>query len=111
MTERQRKSFRQLAAETMSPEALERAKADADALRATIPLHELRRARELSQATLAQLLEMDQGNLSKLEQRTDMYVSTLRRYVEAMGGELDVVARFHDREYHISAFGDLAREP
>jgi hypothetical protein len=53
---------------------------------------------------------MDQGNLSKLEQRTDMYVSTLRRYVEALGGELEIVARFPDREYRIEQFADLGSE-
>ena len=108
MTKPQRKSFRRLAEETMAPEAIAKARAMADQIRSTIPLDELRRARELSQARLAELLEMDQGNLSKLEKRTDMYVSTLRSYVEAMGGRLDIVARFDDKEYHIAHFGDLA---
>ncbi|MFL5575028.1 MAG: XRE family transcriptional regulator [Gemmatimonadaceae bacterium] len=107
MTKKPRKTFSQLAAETMTEDQRARAKARADEMRAAIPLAELRRARELSQATLAKLLEMDQGNLSKLEQRTDMYVSTLRSYITAMGGELDIVARFHDREYHIEQFGQL----
>lgn len=108
MTDRPRTTFRQLAAATLTDEQRARAKARANEMRDAIPLAELRRAREMSQATLAQLLEMDQGNLSKLEKRTDMYVSTLRSYVEAMGGHLDIVARFDDKEYYIEQFGDLA---
>ena len=48
-----------------------------------------------------------QAAVAKIEKRTDMYVSTLRRFIEAMGGELDIVARFPDREVHIRNFGDL----
>lgn len=110
MTERTRTKFRQLVSETMSEDQQKLAKERAQELRASIPLHELRRAREMSQATLAELLEMDQGNLSKLEQRTDMYVSTLRRYVQAMGGELEIVARFREGEYRINQFADLGDE-
>lgn len=108
---RPRQTFRALVAETMTDEQIAQAKALADEFRRAIPLPELRRARALSQATLAELLEMDQGNLSKLEQRTDMYLSTLRRYVEAMGGELDIVARFGEREYHVGQFADLDTTP
>ena len=61
-----------------------------------MPLAELREARELTQATLAQALGVEQGNVSKLERRTDMYISTLRRYIEAMGGILEIVAHFPD---------------
>ena len=42
-----------------------------------------------------------------MEGRADMYVSTIRRYIEAMGGELDIVARFPDRSVRISQFHDL----
>lgn len=59
-----------------------------------LPLDELRRARELSQVDLAELLGTKQSSISKLEQQTDMYLSTLKRYVEAMGGELVIAARF-----------------
>jgi DNA-binding transcriptional regulator YiaG len=78
------------------------------ALLAEMPLQELRHARELSQATLAEALETDQGNISRLEQRTDMYISTLRRYIEAMGGSLDIIARFPEGDVRISQFHDLA---
>jgi DNA-binding transcriptional regulator YiaG len=69
-----------------------------------MPLHELRRARELSQQTLADLLGESQPAISKLEQRTDMYVSTLRRYIEAMGGRLDIIAHFPDGDVRITQF-------
>lgn len=74
---------------------------------AAIPLSELRRARELSQVTLAELLDASQSEVSKIEHRTDLYVSTLRRYVEAMGGELDIVARFPDGSVRINQFEQL----
>src|SRR5947207_2083516 len=58
------------------------------AILAELPLQELRHARELTQATLAETMECGQDEISKLERRADMLVSTLRRYVEAMGGQL-----------------------
>jgi predicted transcriptional regulator len=59
-----------------------------------MPLHELRHARGVSQKMLAKLLHIKQPNIAKLEKRTDMYISTLRATIEAMGGTLDIVARF-----------------
>ena|ERR1700685_2545014 len=64
-------------------------------------LGELRRARQLTQETLAETLGMSQSEVSKVEHRTDLYVSTLRRYVEAMGGELQIFARFPNGEVEI----------
>ena len=58
----------------------------------------------LTQTTIAELLETSQGEVSKIGKRTDMYVSTLRRYIEAMGGQLDVVARFPDGDVRITQF-------
>jgi transcriptional regulator with XRE-family HTH domain len=63
---------------------------------AEMPLLQLRNAREMAQTRLAEVLEMDQGNISKLEKRTDMYLSTLRSYIEAMGGVLEIRAVFPD---------------
>lgn len=74
-------------------------------------LRELRKARELSQETLADILGMKQGDLSKFERRADAYLSTIRRYVVAMGGTLDLVATFPDQEpVKIVNIGDLADE-
>ena len=61
---------------------------------AELHLDELRRAMRMSQQTLAKRLKTDQAQISRLEQRADLLVSTLRRYVEALGGELQIVATF-----------------
>jgi len=75
---------------------------------AEMPLQELRQARQLSQEALARRLGAKQASVSKLEHRTDMYVSTLRSYVEAMGGTLEIVARFPDGDVKVDRFGDIA---
>lgn len=106
-----RHSFAELRAR-MSPEAQELIAADAIRLRKEIELAQLRRALHLSQAELAQTLQIGQGSVAKLEKRTDMYVSTLRRFIEAMGGELEIIARFPDHAVKIRTFGDLSeRKP
>lgn len=75
-----------------------------------MPLHQLRNAREMTQTRLAQILHVPQGSISKLEKRTDMYLSTLRSYVEAMGGTLEVRAVFPDGEVRIGMLDDLSAE-
>jgi transcriptional regulator with XRE-family HTH domain len=71
-------------------------------------LREVRKAREYSQSTLSELLGMNQGDLSKFERRTDAYLSTIRRYIEAMGGSLELVATFPDTgPVKIVNIGDL----
>jgi DNA-binding transcriptional regulator YiaG len=60
-----------------------RNRAETARLLAEMPLAELRQAQELTQTTIAELLETSQGEVSKIEKRTDMYVSTLRRYIES----------------------------
>lgn len=59
---------------------------------------ELRRARQLTQVALAEALGTSQGEVSRIERQADLYLSTLSRYVEALGGELELVARFDDGE-------------
>jgi transcriptional regulator with XRE-family HTH domain len=106
-----RRSFADLRSR-MSPESQARAAAKAEQLREEMDLTELRRAHQLSQEELAQELHVGQAAVAKLEKRTDMYVSTLRRIIEAMGGELEIVARFRDRDIRIKSFGELRkREP
>ena len=80
----------------------------AQELMLAMPLNELRRARRFTQDELATAMRTSQSEVSKLEQRTDTYVSTLRNYVRALGGELDIVARFPDGEVRISQFSDIA---
>lgn len=77
-------------------------------LMAEMPLHELRKARDLSQVKLAEVLQVNQAAISKIEHRTDMYISTLREYIRAMGGDLQIVARFPEGEVNITNFGDQA---
>ena len=88
----------------MTPERRDRNHAETARMLAEMPLAELRQAQELTQTAIAELLETSQGEVSKIEKRTDMYVSTLRRYIEAMGGQLDVVARFPDGDVRITQF-------
>jgi DNA-binding XRE family transcriptional regulator len=57
-------------------------------------LREIRAAHSQSQAMIAEKFGVNQAAVSKLERRTDMYVSTLRDYIRAMGGELEIIARF-----------------
>lgn len=91
----------------MSPKARAQAKARAKEMLAELPLHELRQARGLSQQQLAELLHVQQPAIAKMERRTDMYLSTLRQHIRAMGGELEVVARFPDGSVMINNFSDL----
>ena len=75
---------------------------------AAMPLDELRKARQMTQAKLAQSLGVNQGEVSKIEHRTDLYLSTLSEYVEALGGRLEIRAVFPDREVRITQFEGLA---
>ncbi len=100
------KKYKHLRA-SMDEASRQRAEARAQTILMEMPLQELRQARKLSQETLAELLGQRQSGISKIEQRTDMYVSTLRKYIEAMGGHLDIVARFPDGEVRINQFEDL----
>lgn len=61
-------------------------------------LRELRHARKLTQVKLARKLNMSQDAVSRLERRSDVLLSTLRRSVEAMGGDLSLVVQFPDRK-------------
>ena len=56
---------------------------------------------------IADVLHVQQPSIAKIEKRTDMYLSTLRSHIEAMGGELDVIARFPDGSVKINNFADL----
>ena len=94
----------------MKPAARKQAAEKTKALLNAMPLQELRRARNLSQEQLAQTLSVKQAAVSKLEKRTDMYVSTLRNVIKAMGGDLEIVAKFPDGAVQISQFEDIANK-
>jgi transcriptional regulator with XRE-family HTH domain len=94
----------------MSLERRERIRKRTQELLAELPLQELRQARALSQEELAEVLGLNQATISKLERRTDMYLSSLRRFVEAMGGELEITASFPEGKVRIQLFEDLEEE-
>ena len=72
-------------------------------------LHQVRKARELTQTRIAEELHIGQGDVSKLERRTDMYVSTLAGYLHAVGAELEIRAVFPEgRIVKITQFSEGA---
>lgn len=74
-------------------------------------LRELRKARHQSQKQIAKQLGINQAAVSKMERRTDMYISTLRDLVRAMGGDLEIIARFPGRsQVRITQFKALKGE-
>ena len=91
----------------MSPDRRARIDEKVKKTLAEMPLQELRNARGLSQKMLAEALHIQQPAIAKLEKRTDMYISTLRSHIEAMGGELEVIARFPDGDVKISNFSHI----
>jgi transcriptional regulator with XRE-family HTH domain len=88
----------------MTRRARERSHALAAKYRSEMALDELREAREMTQVHLAKVLGVNQAAVSKLERRTDMYVSTLHNFVKAMGGELKITARFREGTVEINQF-------
>jgi DNA-binding XRE family transcriptional regulator len=100
------KKFEALRAK-MSPEARSLADKKAQGMLAEMPLKELRQARGLSQKKLAEALHIQQPAIAKMEKRTDMYISTLRSHIEAMGGKLEILASFPDGTVQINNFSDL----
>jgi DNA-binding XRE family transcriptional regulator len=69
----------------------------ADLITEEMTLRELRRARKLTQVRMAKKLGITQDSVSRLEKRSDLLLSTLRKAVKAMGGNLSLVAEFPDR--------------
>ena len=86
------RNFKELQAK-ISPERRARTEERVQKAIGEMALDELRHARQLTQAGLASTLGVDQGSISKMERRTDMYISTLRSYVEAMGGRITAANR------------------
>jgi len=88
----------------MGAKAQTRSRQRAEELIRAMTLNELRRTRRVTQDTLANAMQTSQSEVSKMEQRTDVFVSTLQSYIRALGGELDIVARFPDGCVRISQF-------
>jgi DNA-binding Xre family transcriptional regulator len=91
----------------MSPESRARSEAKAERLIEEMALDELRAARALTQEHLSTILGIRQSAVSKLERRADMYVSTLRHVIEAMGGRLEIRAVFPEGDVRITQFQTL----
>ncbi len=77
-------------------------------MREEMTMRELRKARNITQARLAKELKVKQEQISRIEKRSDLLISTLRRQVEALGGELTILASFPEgAPVKIVGFGEL----
>jgi transcriptional regulator with XRE-family HTH domain len=90
----------------MSPERLARSKARAKSIMADMLISEIRKEVGLTQGELAENLGITQPSMSKLESQDDMQVSTLRRIVHALGGDLEIVAHLPSGDIRLSQFKD-----
>ena len=97
------KSFRQLL-HKLPPQRRERVEDRAQQMLLEMALQELRQQRGLTQQQLAEHLEIQQAAVSKMEGQEDIHISTLRRIVAAMGGQLKLIATFPDAEVVINQF-------
>ena len=93
----------------MSPTAQQRSQREAEQLIAEMALDELREAQKMTQEHLAKLLGVNQSAISKMERRTDMYISTLQSIITAMGGKLEIHAVFPHGKVEITQFRDLRK--
>lgn len=102
------KKFRDLVERTMTPEARGRAATQTRRMLSELPLQKLRRARGLAQETLAEAMGVAQSEVSRIERRSDVYLSTLAKYVEAMGGSIEIRASFPDGTVTIASLREIA---
>lgn len=100
------KSFKSLI-KSMPVERQKRIKQKAQILKSQMALAELRKALELTQGQLAEAMSMNQAAVSKFEHQSDLYISTLRKILSAMGAELKIVAQFPGADVVINQFKDL----
>ena len=91
----------------MTPERRARNAAKTQALLADLPRQALQHARAQAQEELAQCLQVQPPAIATLEHRLDLYVSTLRRCIAAIGGTLEMVAHFPDGHVTIPSFGEV----
>jgi hypothetical protein len=96
------RNWKSLKDSKLSPEALARVRARANAELEELTLKALRQELSLTQVEVSRTASMTQSELSRLESRHDHLTSTLRRYVEALGGELEVTAVFGERRVKIT---------
>jgi len=87
----------------LSPQVEEEIRREVEAIGDAMRLNQLREARNLTQANLASILGVNQGSVSKMEKRTDMYVSTLRSFIQAMGGQFRSRPFFRKGRFRLSS--------
>ena len=105
------KSFDELVKRTTSKKTRAKAAIRTQELLAELLLSEVRKLAGKSQQQVAHALGIKQPSLSKLEKQSDMQISTLRKIVKALGGELEVLAKFPKGTVKIDQFGGLRRRP
>lgn len=88
----------------LSREARARSEALTAELLNAMPLQALRQALDQTQCQVAKTLQIKQAAVSRMEHQTDMYLSTLRKFIAALGGELEIVARFPEGAVRITQF-------
>ena len=101
------KDFKELEAK-MQPESLVRAKTRAKEVMAEMLLSQIRQAAGLTQEEVAASLGIKQPTLSRIESQDDMQISTLQRLVQALGGELELIAHLPGRDVRIRQFKESA---
>jgi len=92
--------------EELPPERRARIRRRTQEMLADVRLREVRAACELTQEQLAERMHIDQPNVSRLERRSDVHVSTLADYVAALGGRLELLAVFPEGTVRIDQFGN-----
>lgn len=105
-----RRNFKELEAQ-MSPERRARADVKAKKIMADMLLAEIRKQMGLTQGQLAKTLNIKQPTLSKLESQDDMHIGTLSRIIEALGGELELIAHLPGGDVRLSQFRQPAETP
>jgi hypothetical protein len=105
------KKFSDLAAATMPPEALERARQKADEMSKAIAADDLKEALAKTREALARELDLESDAVVLLERHADLYLACLRRQVEAMGGRLEMVAWFGGAEVLLEQLSEVESVP
>ena len=90
-----------------TPERRQRIEAAKAELIVEMALRELRQANHLTQEDMAKRMNLQQPAIAKIESRPDMYISTLRNYIEAMGGRMKIVAQLPEGEVTITNFAHV----
>ena len=102
------KPFRNLT-DGMSPERKKKIELQANELIREMEIGELRKALKITQEELAVALKMKQSSISRIEHQSDMFISTLRSILSAMGASLKIVASFPEGDVQINQFEDLKK--